>query len=613
MKIAVLPLNAGPDVRPALGRQISAFLAERGGAAGIEQIGSMTLTMNFDDEGVNRIAQVNASEALNEPEMVQQFLDQSDVDAVIDGLLEQKGGTTHATLRWWKKGDTAPFHTLNLKWDETGFYDALKRMLLDVMSKADVSPVLPADDKELFGTESEKAFLGYMEGLDAAMYVERSQGLVVKEFTPRPSYEALLDAIETDPAWGPPLATLVQLARMAATAGLGTREDVEYAMKRLGELLPDDARAIFAQAEFWGSVGDHNRASELLEKAARIAPNEPGIWARLGGEQMALNMPVNAERSFRKAIDLEPEDNKISLDSLAQVLFATNRAHEVPTLWQEMYDKSPTNPEYATKLALSLRAAGQEKESDAVFEKALGEVEEPVVLKRHYAPILREKGELDRAMDLYEDVLDEAPTEIPVLLEYAQTLQAADREFEIPKILRDVMNANPDPNTRAQTQAWLIQLEQPKRVEAVASAHAKAQSGDFEGAMKELRPLRNWLGDYWPLWAALAGVHNALGEFNAAEEAARRLLEMFPACEPGYGEYCNALLGQGRPEDAYNFMRGALNAINTSPAIAINFAFAARAAGHTDEANEMAARLREALDSSPELEEVLKQIESPLA
>lgn len=612
MKIAVLPLNAGPDTSPALGRQISAFLAERGGAAGIEQIGSMTLQMQVEDEGVTRIAQVNPAEELNEADMMTQFFQQSDVDVVVDGLVESKGAKTNAVLRWWRKGEEAPFHTLNLTWGETGFFDALKRALLDLLAQAEVSPMLPAEDVELFGTTNEKAFLGYMEGLDAAQYVERSQGRVVREFTPRPAYDALLASLEEDKGWGPALATLVQLSRMSAQYGLGTRQDVEYAMSRLGEILPDDARVMFAQAEFWSSMGDHNKATELLEKATRIAPEEPGIWARLGGEQMAQGMPVNAERSFRKAIELEPDDNKPSIDALAQVLYSTNRAHEVPGLWRDMVAKHPGNTEFATKLALALRSAGEEGESDQVFERAISETEEPIIAKRHYAPILRDKGELDRAMDLYEDVLDEAPTEIQVLLEYAQVLQAADREFEVPKVLRDVLSANPDPNTHAQTMAWLIQIEQPKRVEAITSAHAKAQNGDFEGAMRELRPMRNWLGDYWPLWAALAGVHNALGEHKAAEEAARRLLEMFPACEPAYGEYSNALIAQGRADEAYNFMQGALNAISNSPGIAINFAFAAKAAGHDDEAREMAKRLREALEPSEELNEILTQLESPL-
>ena len=610
MKVAVLPLNAASGARPAVARQISAFLAARAGAAGVENIGSLTLTMQYEDEGVMRIAQVNAAETLSETEMITQFFEQSDIDMAVDGLLEEDGAKGKATLRWWKKGETEPHHRLDLDWSEAGLFDSLKRALLETVSQAGVSPMLSGDDKEVFGTNNEGAFVNFMLGLDAAQYVERSQGRVAKEFDPNLAYDALLAALEADKEWSAPLGTFVQMVRMCASMGLGTLEDTQARIEKLGEILPDDARVLFAQAEFYGAVGDHSKAAELLEKGSRKQPEEPGIWSRLGMEQMALGMPVNAERSFRKAVELEPEGEKPSLDMLAQVLYSTDRGHEVPALWREQYDKNPKNPEYATKLALSLRGAGDEAESDKVFEKALTEVEEPIIVKRHYATILRDKEDLDRAMDMYEDVLDENPTDVGVLLEYAQTLQAAGREFEVPKVLKDVLNANPDPNTRAQTQAWLIQLEQPKRVEAVQSAHEKAQSGDFEAAMRELRPLRNWLGDYWPLWAALAGVHNALGEHRAAEEAARHLLEMFPACEPGYGEYSNALIGQGRAEEAYQFMRGALGSMNGSVAIALNFAFAAKASGRKDEAMQIAQQVRQAVELNPELEMILQQLES---
>ena len=90
-------------------------------------------------------------------------------------------------------------------------------------------------------------------------------------------------------------------------------------------------------------------------------------------------------------------------------------------------------------------------------------------------------------MDFYEDCLDETPTEIPVLIEYAQTLQKADREFEVPEVLRTILSANPDPNTRAQTQAWLLEIEQKKRTDIVEQAREKMDNGDFEGAIRDLK------------------------------------------------------------------------------------------------------------------------------
>ncbi|MFX7914615.1 hypothetical protein ABTK35_20290, partial [Acinetobacter baumannii] len=83
--------------------------------------------------------------------------------------------------------------------------------------------------------------------------------------------------------------------------------------------------------------------------------------------------------------------------------------------------------------------------------------------KRYYAPVLAGEDDTDRAMDFYEDYLDENPNDVGAMVEYAQTLQKAKREFEIPPVLKNILASNPDMDTKAQTQAWLIELEQPKR------------------------------------------------------------------------------------------------------------------------------------------------------
>jgi Flp pilus assembly protein TadD len=232
------------------------------------------------------------------------------------------------------------------------------------------------------------------------------------------------------------------------------------------------------------------------------------------------------------------------------------------------------------------------------------------VIKRFYAPYLAEKGELDRAMDFYEDCLDVAPTDVPLLLEYANTLQKAGRDFEIPKILRDVLQTNPDPNTRAQTLAWLIELEQPKRVESVVSAEKKMGEGDFAGAVRDLKPLRNWLADYWKLWAMLSAAHNRLGEAEEAEQAAKKLLELFPGCEPGYGELVSALSAQDRNDEAYQIMRFAAMNMPGALGVHVNLALAAKRAGHADEARSLARQIREAVGPNEELEPVLAEIEA---
>src|SRR5205085_11168201 len=116
-----------------------------------------------------------------------------------------------------------------------------------------------------------------------------------------------------------------------------------------------------------------------------------------------------------------------------------------------------------------------------------------LLVKRYYAPFLAGKKEFDQAMDFYEDCLDETPNDIPLLLEYAQTLQQAGRIHEVPDVLKMVLKSEPDPDTKANTQAWLYELEQPKRIEILQKAQEEMESEKFQEAVEDWEPWTSWM------------------------------------------------------------------------------------------------------------------------
>jgi tetratricopeptide (TPR) repeat protein len=324
-------------------------------------------------------------------------------------------------------------------------------------------------------------------------------------------------------------------------------------------------------------------------------------------------MPVNAERNFRRALELEDE-SKPSADYLAAVLQQTGRDHEVPGIWKAIVAKYPESAQAHVKYAMSLIQTGKAAEGEKVFESALETIEDNAIIKRYYAPYLAQaKQDFDRAMDFYEDALDTAPNDVPTLMEYAQTLEAAGREHEVPQVLKNILASEPEQDIRATTLARLIELEQPKRVESVENASAKMESGDFQGALRDLKPLRNWLADYWKLWALLASAYNRTEQYVDAEEASMRLLQLYPGCEPGYGEAVQALGGQGKHQEAYFLMRQAAGQLPQSLPVFLNLGLAAKRVGNTDEARALAKQIREALAQDPnrdQVEPILVEMES---
>lgn len=611
MKLAVLPFNATEGTKPAYGRQFVNFAVDTiRVSTQTENLATVSYLAQIDSEDGPRAAFVNLADTLLEADWLQQLFQQSDVEGVFDGLVkENEDGSFDITLRLTMRGEDSPALFEEKHIARGDITKELHSMIKLYAGKAEVAlPDNLAGDKLDFGTDSVDAFLKFLEGYDSLTYIQQANGRVAHEFSPEPAIAALKDALELDADFEGPYETLVQLCRACAQYQIGTFEMCEDALKVLDEKFPEDYRAAFALGELYQTVNALEKAADYYEKAATIEQKEPGILSRLGMIQMQMGMPVNAERNFRKALEMEPEA-KPSLDLLAGVLMQTNRGHEVPALWKEQLERTPADPAVHAKYAIALLQNGNEEQGIAVFEGALETVEDATVIKRYYAPLLVQKEELDRAMDFYEDVIEAAPSEIPVLLEYAQTLEAANRAFEVPKVLRDVLASNPDPDTRAQTQAWLIRLEQPKRADAVESARAKIESRDFDGAIRDLRPLKNWLSDYWPMWAILSSAHNQLGESVEAEDAARRLIELFPGCEPAYGELIQALNAQGKAEEAYNLMRFTANRMPQSLAAHVNLARAAKWSGRDDEARGLAQQIRQAVGPNEELDAVLAEIE----
>jgi tetratricopeptide (TPR) repeat protein len=609
MKIAVLPFNTAEGTKPAYGRQFAQFTAEQLRNVAEAEVNSVNLLTQVEQDGVQRTAYANLGDLLLPYEQLRELFDQAQVDYIQDGTLKQEGDTFTMVLRYHAKGNMEAILEREVTFSKEELFDQLRSMLgVQAQYSEAALPDGLSPESLQFGTQDPEVFLAFLEGYDALNYLTQANGAVVAEFNPQNPIDAMLEAYEKDREFVGLYQLLVQFCRACANFQVGNFEMMKEALEKAQKLNPEDFLTFFALGELFQQVGALDQAANAFEKAIQKNGTDPGLYNRLGVVQMQMNMPVNAERNFVKAMELEGPE-KPSADFLAGVLQQTGRDHEIPPIWKSIIEANPNYAEAHAKYAVSLINAGKKEEGQKAFETALESVEENTVIKRYYAPFLASNDDLDRAMDFYEDVLDAAPNDIPTLLEYAQTLEKADREFEVPRVLKDVLASNPDPNTRAEVLARLIELEQPKRAESVEAARLKIEQKDFLGAIRELKPLRNWLADYWKLWALLSTAYNLSEQYNDAEDAAVRLIELFPGCEPAYGELVTALSNQGRAEEAFQLMRQVVAGNPSSLNLHINFGRAAAAAGHKEEARALAKSIRDAIGPNEELEPVLAEIE----
>lgn len=94
-----------------------------------------------------------------------------------------------------------------------------------------------------------------------------------------------------------------------------------------GTSEPDDAVAVFNQGQDAHEKGDLKTAIELYQKALKIIPEFPEAEYQLGIAYLALNQAENAEKAFRRAIELR-EDWSLPMASLGALLVQKNEFAE---------------------------------------------------------------------------------------------------------------------------------------------------------------------------------------------------------------------------------------------------------------------------------------------
>ncbi len=122
---------------------------------------------------------------------------------------------------------------------------------------------------------------------------------------------------------------------------------------------PDDAVAVFNQGQDAHEKGDLKTAIELYQKALKIIPEFPEAEYQLGTAYLALEQPDNAEKAFRRAVELR-EDWSLPMASLGSVLVRKNEFAEAEKILTKAVEIDEMNsPAFValTDLRLKTKAA----------------------------------------------------------------------------------------------------------------------------------------------------------------------------------------------------------------------------------------------------------------
>lgn len=119
------------------------------------------------------------------------------------------------------------------------------------------------------------------------------------------------------------------------------------------------------------AVGDSEMALKLLIKAEKDYPYYEITYHNLGNVYLAYEKIDEAEKAFRKAIELKPTFVE-AMNDLASLLVRRGVKEEAETLLRQAIEADPGYPYAHVNLGQLLMSKGSFTEAEGHFKKALG-------------------------------------------------------------------------------------------------------------------------------------------------------------------------------------------------------------------------------------------------
>ena len=239
-----------------------------------------------------------------------------------------------------------------------------------------------------------------------------------------PAIDYYKAAIKADPVAG---FMSTELSDLYVQAGLGNRAvtEAEAALKaNPSDLSP---RRILGRI-YARLIGDPqaNRVREdmvrkALDQYVKIAEQEPkdvDAWVMLGRLHKIVQDNAQSEKAYRKVLELEPE-NEDALTGLAMTAAEQGDVTGAAAMLEKANAKNP-NPRALTQLAETYEQMKDFKNAAKAWQKALDLSGGNPEIKRQLANNLLLSEQLDEAIRVYEELVEEEPKDLGSVLRLSQ-------------------------------------------------------------------------------------------------------------------------------------------------------------------------------------------------
>ena len=275
---------------------------------------------------------------------------------------------------------------------------------------------------------------------------------------------------------------------------------------------PDDVNILGLLGAALGDQKRFQEAEEILLRVIDLTPTFAKPYEDLGTLLLQQGLAQKALPLLEKAARLDPQQES-SHFQLGRALAQLGRGVEADAAFERSFALSPTRGMMAQ--AAEHHAAGRLEDAERLCRRVLQQEPAQVDALRMLGLIAAAAGDLDEAENLLRQALAEAPDHVPALFELGRVLRELERPEEAIDVYRALIALQPD-NPRAHYRLAGV----------LAPAALNEQSAAAYRRCLELDP------QHAGAWLGLGHMLKTLGRQQEGIDAYRRCLEL----EPEFGE-----------------------------------------------------------------------------
>lgn len=359
----------------------------------------------------------------------------------------------------------------------------------------------------------------------------------------------------------------------------GKTEEAETILQRLLSSNPDHPGVNFLEGRMLLESGDNAGALAAFRNVFSVSPDHPGSLYLAALANIGEGNLATAQSRLESLLAEQPDNRRgrLLLSNLNLLMDDPEAAEEVARgiLQEDEMDYSAMG-----LLAAALNAQGQQgSENTELYQRMATARPDAAEPRLAMGAALLQNNDIAGARTHFERALELDPDNRTGLFSLARLMLQEGRGAEAVQLLEDARDDHP-----REPALWLLLAE------------ARLRVGDVPAAAEAGEQLVELLPDDPTAQSAMAQIELRRGQFGEAEEHLRQSLSAQPENADLQKLLVNALVGQGKLEDAGTMLEGMPEDVANEPAVLVA---RGRIALARNEPGEAESHLRSAMDEDP--------------